>query len=483
MKRADPKAAVFLVALAVLVASPLPGCSRGEAKKAAVAEKKEKSLPPVILIVIDALRADRLSQYGYEVDTSPAFADLASHSTVFANCHANAPWTRSSMATLMTGMNPVKHSVSRATALSKEAVTLAESLRKAGMDTVGVSLNPNVTRKTGLHQGFAVFEEMLGGRTMAYKDLREMFQLVEMWYHGGPKDSYFLFMLPMNVHGPYKVPKKKQAVLLGRRPVKGFTYFGPLMKDIMKKGKAAEARGKVTPEMLQSLNEKYDTAIRHSTDRIGKFFEFLKERNYYDNALIIVTADHGEELFDHGGFSHGFSLYDELLHVPLFVKKPFQKTGVVVSDRVTLADVYPTIMDVLDLEAPRHIDGVSFAHLLAGGKAAGRTAEAASRPPDLYSVSWPGRCVGQAILDWPWKLIRVESNYEGTKDASFLFNLEGDPHETDNQAESRPDLVKELSDRMRERAAAYYGTGANYSQVIKLDQETTESLKALGYLE
>lgn len=470
---------VLMVTVSTCGAFALCGCSCDDRKQKEAVTASELP-PPVILLVIDTLRADRLSQYGYELETSPALEDLASHSTVFSNCYSNASWTRPSMTTLLTGLHPIKHSVTRKTSLSQEAVTLAESLKKAGMETVGVSLNPNVSRKTGLNQGFDVFEEMLGNKTMAYKDIKEMFRLVRMWYYGGPKDSYFLFMLPMNVHGPYKVPKKRRKDLLGRKPVGGFKYFGPVMKDIMKKGKTAEARGQVTPEMLQSLREKYATAVRYSTDRVGKFFEFLKERGYYDEALIIVTADHGEELFDHGGFSHGFTLYDELLHVPLFVKKPFQKKGHVVDDRVALADVYPTIMDVLGLEPPGDLDGVSFADLL-DGKARGDD-DAKKREAEVFTVAWPGRCVGQAVLDWPWKLIQLETNYEGVENATYLFNLEVDPDEIKNQADTHPDLVKKLSELMKKRVSSY-GTGGSYSSDTKMDDDMKERLKALGYLQ
>jgi arylsulfatase A-like enzyme len=385
------------------------------------------------------------------------------------------------MTTLFTGLHPIRHSVTRKTFLSEHAVTLAESLQNAGMNTVGVSLNPNVSQKTGLHQGFDVFEEMRGSRTLAYKSIHEMMRVIRMWYYGGPKDSYFLFMLPMNVHGPYKVPKKRRKDLLSRAPVKGFKYLGNVMKGVMRGDDAKSAREKFTPEMLQSLQEKYANAVRYSTDKLSKFFEFLKEEGYYDEALIIVPADHGEELYDHGGFSHGYTLHNELLHVPLYVKLPFQTDAKVVEERVTLADVYPTIMDILELEKPRGIDGVSFANLVDGEtweKAPGIWAE----ETEVFSVAWPKRCVGHAILDWPWKLIWIDTNYEGRENETLLFNLEKDPGETENLAVSRPDLVKKLAKKMKEGVSCY-GKSGNWAKDTKMDEEMEARLKALGYLQ
>lgn len=435
---------------------------------------------PVILIVIDALRADRLSQYGYDLDTSPGLEDLASHSTMFSQCYTNAPWTRPAMATLFTGLHPIRHSVTRRTSLSKDAITLAESLKKAGMATMGITLNPNVSKKTGMKQGFDIFEEMLGNSVTAHLDVKEMLRLARMWYRGETKDSYFLFMLPMNVHGPYKVPSTKRNVLLGRDPIGGFKYLGKTVKDVMTGDNVVEARARVTPSQIQSLQEKYDTAIRYTTDQLARFFKFLKKKGYYDEALIIVTADHGEEMFDHGGFSHGFTLYDELLRVPLFVKLPFQLKADVVDDQVMLADIYPTIMDLFDLDVPMAIDGESFAHIL-DGEAPEKMLRPKARETEIFSVSWPKRCVGHAILEWPWKLTEIYSNYEGLENESFLFNVETDPGETENLAGSYPDLVKCLSKKIEKDVANLGGKGT-YVKNLVIDPEMKEQLRALGYI-
>jgi arylsulfatase A-like enzyme len=435
--------------------------------------------PNVILIVIDTLRADHLSQYGFHLETSPALEEFAAQATRFENCHTPAPWTRPAVTTIFTGMHPLHHSVTRKTALNSRASTLAEELERAGLETIGISLNPNVSHDFGLGQGFEIFVEEFGDRTTAYSDISQMLRLAQMWFlaKGERRESFFLFMLPMNVHGPYKVPKGKgRKSLLGRPPIKGFKYYSKLMKDIMKRGKAVERRPEVTPTMIQSLREKYATAVRYSTDNISEFFEFLKEQNVYDKSLIVVAADHGEELYDHQGFSHGYTIYNEVLHVPLFIKQPYQRHARAITAPVDLTDVYPTILDLVGAEIPMHLDGRSLAPLLAGEQAEAEVKD------KIFTVAWEKRCVAQGILRWPWKFIRVEQNYEGLNNVDMLFNLEEDPGELDDLAQQRPDLVDKLAGGIKNVVSEFEGA-EHFTETRDLDPEMEERLKALGYLQ
>jgi len=435
--------------------------------------------PNVILVMIDTLRADHLSQYGFHLETSPGLDEFAAQATRFENCHSPAPWTRPAVTTILTGMHPLHHSVTRATALDDGATTMAEALGHAGLETVGISLNPNVSNDFGLGQGFDIFIEEFGDHTTAYADITQMIHLAQMWFwaKGERRGPFFMFLLPMNVHGPYKVPKgKSRKVLLGRPPVVGFKYYSKLMKDIMKRGKAAERRPEVTPVMIQSLREKYATAVRYTTDNIAEFFDFLKKEGHYDESLIIVTADHGEELYDHEGFSHGYTLYDELLHVPLFIKEPHQTKGRVVKEHVALSDIFPTLLDLLDLEIPANLDGRSLVPLLRGEKL-GLDAR-----PEIATVAWEKRCVAQGIMSWPWKLIRIQQNYEGLTDTDKLFNLEKDPGELDDLAPRNAAMIEKLAGSMGEVISGFEHD-EHFAETRKLDPEMEERLKALGYLQ
>lgn len=185
------------------------------------------------------------------------------------------------------------------------------------------------------------------------------------------------------------------------------------MYSILQKGDLV-AREKVTDIYQQSLHEQYETAIRYETDVLGQLFAQLKQMGRYDNTLIVLTADHGEELFEHGGFSHGYSLYQEVLRVPLWIKLPGQTQAQVIQDRVSLADITPTILAAVGVPVEvGGMDGRSLEPLLKG--------EILPAQPLLFDVKWKRRIVARALLDGPWKLIDVNQNYEGLKNVKKII--------------------------------------------------------------
>lgn len=192
----------------------------------------------------------------------------------------------------------------------------------------------------------------------------------------------------MNAHGPYRVPEEHQADLLGRSPRPGFRDYGNAMKAILREGRLGK-RQAVGEALLTSLDEQYDTAVRYTLDQLAARFRSLERRGLYDDALIVLTSDHGEELFEHGGFSHGYSLHEELLRVPLSIKLPKQRTGVRVTSRVSLADVTPTVLDAVGLTWTTEAllgDGRSLLPILEPRPGAMRR----SRPTPSCSSTWTG---------------------------------------------------------------------------------------------
>jgi arylsulfatase A-like enzyme len=281
----------------------------------------------------------------------------------------------------------------------------------------------------------------------------------------------------MNVHGPYRVPEKQQGVLLGRAPSREFRYYQGFMHDILRKGRV-DLRTQVPDSYVQSLVDKYDTAVRYTTDRLGDLFAMLDEHGLYRNSLIIVTADHGEELFDHGGFSHGFSLHREVLHVPLYIKLPGQETRRTEESPASLLDIMPTILDTLGILNDRDLDGRSLRPLLAGRAEPG----AAAGPANLYQVDWKTRCVGRAIARDGLKLLEIEGNYEGVRDETKLFDTISDPGETVDLSSERPAAVKKLSVELDELFTALEDKAIAASE-NRLDRLDKERLEALGYVE
>ncbi len=429
--------------------------------------------PSIVLIVVDTLRADHLSQYGYAPATSPALDAFAAQATRFSSCYAPASWTTPSTASIFTGLLPVVHGAhAQGAALPDQAVTLAELLHEAGWRTVGISYNHNVTATTGFQQGFEHFEGF-EGESGEYPDIAKMRRAVgRLRFDSGR--PLFLYLQPMNVHGPYRVPEEHAADLLGRSPDPKFRYAEGPAKKIMKSGKL-ELRAEIEAAYLDSHRDQYDTAIRYSMDQIAAILAKLRQHGVGDESLIVITADHGEELYEHQGFGHGYSLHREVLHVPLWIKLPGQTAGNVIEDWVSLTDLLPTILDTAGRRPPPDLSGRSLLPLIRGDAGV-----AAERLPPLFQTRWPGRFVGAAVVQWPWKLLHVEESYDGLVDAYRLFHLGNDPHEQHDVAAEHREIVDRLARHLRQRLAPSHQRLPSLSAEDRMNRK---ALKALGYVD
>ncbi len=422
----------------------------------------------VIVVVLDTLRADHLSQYGYALNTSPGLAEFASVATRYTRAFAPSPWTVPSTGTILTGQHPLRHGLRHpGDVLPDEIDTLPEMVRRAGWQTAAYSYNVSVSPRHALDQGFDSFTRNTG-RVLAYPHARRMTKAASAWLAEHADKPSFLYVQPMNCHGPYKVPDPRRATLLQRQPSTRFKYYGGLMKSIVRDGEV-EARARVGGEYLQSLQEQYDTAIRYTTDEIGVLFDELRSRGRFDSAMIVLTADHGEELFEHGGFSHGYSLHAEVLHVPLFVKFPGQGAPQVVTQPVSLLDVTPTVLTALGLPVPP-LDGEALV------PAAAPTSNRAL----LFDINWPRRIVGRGLLHDGYKLLSIEHDYAGRKHALQLYDTDLDPGESRDLATAMPELVSAMSGSLDAMATALTGSVVPQNVLSEMDRR---QLEALGYME
>lgn len=458
--------------LAFFLACPDSGDDIHAIHEAVSTAPYRKSGTDVILVVLDTLRADHLSQYGYALETSPGLAKFASVATQFEQAWAPASWTLPSTTTILTGQHPLRHGMRHpGDILPAEAVTLAERLRDAGWHTAGFSHNVSIAPRHGMNAGFDHFA-INTGKVLGYPHARKLLVEANTWLADQPSEPTFMYLQPMNCHGPYKVPEARKATLLGYEPSQGFHYYKGMMGKILVE-KDISARQKVSPRYVSSAKEQYDTAIRYETDEIGKWFDELQAKDRFDDALIIVTADHGEEFFEHGGFSHGYSLHSEVLHIPLFIKLPGQKTAAKLRENVSLADIFPTVLDVAGLPAgTAPADGRSLMPLLRG--------ESLPAVPLIFEVDWQRRFVGQAILTDGWKFLRIEQSYDGVRDAVRLYQLGGDAGETTDVADQNPERVVSLAAQLDEQRHQLTSGIIPESRISTDDQK---QLEALGYLE
>lgn len=457
--------------------SPCASRSLRGAAAASRAPPAPPGAPNVVLIVVDTLRADRLSQFGYERATSEALDLLAERASMFRSAYTPAPWTVPSVASILTGLLPARHRVDQTgSALADDFDVLPEVLARNGWQTVGFSFNKHVSRKAGFDQGFDAFRDVDTGRTGAYPDLGEMVDAALAWVGARSSDRpFFLYLQPMNIHGPYRVPEARRAALLGRPPRPGFEYKSALMDGIVRE-RNFELREQVTLVVLQSLNEQYDTAVRYTADELGRLLRGLDAAGLFDDALVVLTADHGEELFERGGFDHAYNLNAEVLHVPLWLKRPGQRVPQRLDEPVSLIDLLPTLLGLLGLghDFDSAIDGRSLLPLLDGAPT-----PPAPRPVLAQAIN-PKRCSGRSFREGDWELIVIDESYDPEATGVRLYDLRSDPQQIVDLSRAEPERTKAMHARLE---ALYDSLPADAYRRVRydIDAETRDSLEALGY--
>lgn len=345
-------AAIAALVLAMYSCAPRPPKDRNLAQ------------PDLLLISLDTLRADRLGAYGYDRDTSPFLDQLAAEGVRFENAFVNTHGTPPSHATLFTSTYQETHRVSHSVArgadpdhrLPPGPRLLQEVLRDAGYTTLGVTGGGFMSGDFGFDRGFDTFKEdsLIGG-------LGTMEKLINRALDQ-PK-PIFAFFHTYEIHSPYSPPSRYRD-LWG----KFSSQIRPTSEALRKLVWAGKA-GEVTPDDLAFLNSRYDAGIRFTDDSLSDFFDRLDAMGFLDNALVIITSDHGEEFGEHGGLLHPGKLYDELLHVPLIIAGPASlgvEPGRIDDALVSTLDIAPTFYAVAGVEAPEEVVGRD---LLAFGEA------------------------------------------------------------------------------------------------------------------
>jgi len=413
--------------------------------------------PDVLLIVLDATRADHLSPYGYARDTTPTLARLAADGVVYRRAVAPGTWTVPSHASLFTGRYPSSHGAHRAatdgfqvTPLDPAIPTLAERLRGAGWDTAafcgnGAYLDPVF----GLARGFGRYETKRAypAHVLARNAVR--------WLRRDARFPVFLFLNVLDPHEPYRAPEPYDRLFPGKR--EGVTRVNARFRA---------TREVPPPEVLEHCISQYDGELRFADAQVGVVLDELRRLGRYDGALIVVTADHGELFGEHGHLGHGGTPWDDVVHVPLIVKHPHGiGRGTVVEHPVSLVDVAPTVLEALGLPALEGAQGLPLA----------------SRSGPVFSEEPAGandegeRAIyaddGQRVL-----LERVS----GGERRITRYDLATDPAQTSpRDAAADPDVAALLADATRRRAAWAHAARGNAAPIAP---GLAERLRALGYV-
>ncbi|MDH5491115.1 MAG: sulfatase, partial [Myxococcales bacterium] len=431
----------------------------------------------VLVIVVDTLRADRLPSYGYAEGETPNLEAFAEDAIRFDQAFANASWTRPSFASILTGRFARSHRVmSKADALPDELETMAEAFAAGGYHTAGIATNYNVAPFFNFHQGFDEYtylepEFVLGANDTDAKLLlvQVMKRIVERFSAAEPGGAY------------QDAPAVNRALLaqLDRAPSEGPRFFFTGYMDphdpyfehpYSGPGYSRATHQHPDPSEAPRLSALYDGEITFWDEHFGALIAELQERGLYEQMTIVVTADHGEEFMEHGGFWHGTSLYDEQVRVPLLIKLPFaERGGSAIEHWVQLVDLMPTLLARNGLP---EVEGVQGGDLFVGTSEV--YAEESHEGNILESLRTRR---GRSEL----KIITANENNPRGLPTLELFRVDQDPLERVSLGEEQPEIAA-IASRRLELWSAHANEGAVERQAIEAsDPEAVARLRALGY--
>ncbi len=343
------------LALCALLSAPLdtsPAYFTGLARPRASRVEVSREGGPVILIVVDAMRPDRMSPYGFARRTTPQLDRLADEGLILTNYFVNANWTRPSTASLITGLFPAVHAVEgERDRLTEEFVTLAEQLGRVGVPTGAVVGNGNAGSAFGLSRGFSFYADTV----RHWQGLPSAEQVVELavpFVSKHAAEPFFLMLFFVDPHDPYRAPEPYENMFVTDLRV-------PLIRS------PHWERSRYTREEVERMQATYDGALRYTDSVIGQFFDHLKRLGVYERATIVVTADHGEAFGEHGVYLHSHHLFDEIIRAPLIIRAPKMSIrGVYNPYLFQTVDLMPTLLSAFGAPAPAGLPGVDIlAHL------------------------------------------------------------------------------------------------------------------------
>ena len=437
----------------------------------------------VVIVVIDAARADHVGCYGYPRDTTPELDRLARESVVFEQHFCPYPATTPSTASLLTSLYPDTHGVLGALGtdaleyqgMDPAILTLEKSLRSAGYHTFMLTANEAASPAVGVGEDFdEVFRQrQVGpGRRDRGDSTRHLVRELAhaLSEHQNPHFFAYLHFLPP--HSPYDAPGALKSLFSGKQPPISFQTpaFLPQATE--------EYRAGPPPADRAEWINLYDANLRWADQAVGEVRGVLEKAGLLEDTLLIVTADHGEALAEHGYVWHENVPYDEALHIPLLIRFPggrlIRRSGALTQT----VDVMPTILELLGMDTPTDaLQGRSLAPLLTGGKTAVREYAFAQTYGPYYC---------RVARDKDWVLLQYRDG------PSALYHIAVDPRQTRNMIASHPDRADGLGDALRkfeQQQAAFAAqttkgkqAGTTTAPRRKLSEDTRRELRALGYL-
>lgn len=443
------------------------------------------SCPSVLFLVIDSLRYD--AAMGSWHNDTPTFDHLAKTGINFTNCFSQGISTAPAMTAILTGRLPLNYGGHWH--LDEGQATFAEAFKRDGYYTSAIHSNPYVSARRNFNQGFDHFREDIvafepdSGLEAAPDKLLRLASRVSRILSRTPYTPAsevnehvlahiddasfprFLWIQYMDVHGPY----------LGGDD---FSYRNKFRAEWLWRKAAVRDPDSITDEEHDELQRNYELEVEYVDSAIGNLLEGLEARGELEDTFVVVTADHGDEFYEHGRYGHGNLPYDELTHVPLILRPPegveFPR-GETIDELVRSMDILPTIIDAIGAEiSERHRERLEGESLLPVIRGEGRE--------ETPTVVTEKRVRGEDDLRIGFRTERWKYLYDGTTGERFLYDLEADPDETTDVREDHPNVTDKFEERLQERFERIESTSENVTAPdVETDAGVEERLKALGY--
>ena len=482
---------LVLVLLACCTFLPLMA-KTAEFNLATVGTTTQKDLN-VILISVDTLRADRLSVYDPRGPKTPNLDLIAGDGVIFTNMQANSPWTLPSLCTLHTSMYPTGHGVtSMQDRLDDMRDTLAETIEKAGLMTGAVVSNGWLLEAFGAHQGFRFYDHMKHRLRAPYWAANLWYRAMRVFFHdtavrqdtsnsrmhvgyalefleANRESNFFFWLHVIDPHEPY-IARGQWAADAGKKyPSKRIPARNSGMVVNYRKGMMLEEVDRLHVEDL------YNREVEFTDRQIGRFLDRVAELGLMKNTMIIFTADHGEEFWEHHDVSHGHTFFDEVMRVPMIIRLPdgYPVVRNRIETQVRLVDVAPTVLEFLGLPALDLAEGQSMLPLISGEEDLGHW-------PAFYESMIYYR-EQKGFNDGEFKYVLDEDTGEDE-----LYDLVNDPEEKLSVVEDHPERRLEMKSVLLDHLAHQRSLHESLEKsggTAELDEATRAHLRALGYMQ
>ncbi|MFQ5824315.1 MAG: sulfatase [bacterium] len=493
-------------------------------------------LPNIMLLVLDTTRARNLSCYGYSKETSPNLDKIASEGVLFTQAISNASWTLPAHASLFTGTFPSFHLVNNwSDRLSDQFVTMAQFFSGLGYQTMAINNNSWINEQFGLDRGFEVHKKMwllfqssndlnITSRSIKHRNLlrkitelskniikgnvflnlmngfygqflynrqdlggRRIIRAFEKWLHTERNEEkpYFLFINLLEPHLPYKPPREYLNRFLNGK----FTEerIKRLNQDPLSYITGNEEKDETDIEILTHL---YNAEINYLDSLIGSIYSILASACLLDKTILIIVGDHGENLGEHKLMSHFFCLYDTLIHVPFIMRYPSVLPKATKNEKIVqLSDIFPTLAASVGFEDHLPKDQIEGRNIFTSTQNQNNriaVSELLGVNPPLNVIAKKTGLRGKELAKYDKKIVAFrDKQYKYIQDSlgnEELYNIVEDPHELKNLIDQKLRKRKKFKRVKKSWDSRGIQDGRPHPESTKVDSETLDRLKALGYL-